>query len=681
MHIKLRTQITITVILVLSIGLATIWGITDKRSTSELKDSAINTLADAVNSRAELIEYYVCEAETFLQGYGKAGEVTDLLSHPEDASLQKKAQAYTEKFGEGRGNLEGIYIATVESKVLTHTNPEVVGITTREGEGLKALQGVLFSSDAIYNPGIMLSPASGNQVISMYYPVYDEKGEPLGYVGGAIFASLLKETLDSMKITGLENSEYVLLNAGTGEYIFCNNQEVIATPTKDPGYLEIMRQVGSGAGSSIATMEYESEISGERRIYVYKYMADRDWVFILSQEESAVYADATRSSVILALVCVVVLFTIALFIWLLIFLLFRGLGKVSTSLKKIGNLDLSENNTLKKYVKKKSEIGIIASATVNVTDNVRATAETLEQCNGEMIKSTEYLNQTANTLTIHAVENSSATEEVSASIEMTNSSIEVVKNEVDNISCIVESIAEKVEDSTAISHALIDSSKEMEKNVEQALDEGRGTLQETQEKVKIVITRLNEMKKIKDMAEQILNIASQTNLLSLNASIEAARAGVAGKGFAVVASEIGKLAEESQVAVGNIQTMVDENDKTTEYVKQCFDDIMDYLTEDVASRFKEISEISGNYKIEVGNIEQAIAQIREEMRDLSDSTNSIVGQVDHVTSAASNNEEGIGFIIRQNGETVKIAEEIEELSKQSTEIAARIQEIVDKFTY
>lgn len=680
-HLKLGTRVAIMVVIVLSIGLTCLWVVTNRRTTSDLKDSAINTLKDAVSSRAEIIEQYILESESFLRSYGQAGEVIDLLKDTENSSLQAEAQAYTMKFAEGIAKVEGIYIADMTSHVLTHTNPNVVGIYTRQGDALISLIDVVFASDNVYNTGILISPASGNQVISMYYPIYDDDSNRLGYVGGAIFASFLNEILDSMKITGLEDSKYALVNVNTGEYIFSSNKEKTAAIVEEAEYLEILNKIKNNPSSNVSSLEYEDSETGDRRINVYKNMAERGWVFIVSESEATVYADAINTSRVLAIICVVVLISAAVIIWFLIILMSKGLGRVSNSLIKAGNLDLAEDAVLNRYAKNRSEVGMIAAAAANLTGTIRGTVETLDSCNEEMVRNTEYLRETAITLAEYVNDNAATSEELSASIEVTNSSIGEVRDEIDNISDIVSHIESKVYDSTVISSELIKTSNIMNQNVNASLKKGMDTLSETKSNIESAMEGLNSVKKIKEMADQILSIASQTNLLSLNASIEAARAGEAGRGFAVVAGEIGKLAEESQTAVGSIQSIVKESDRSIENVKDCFGSIMEYLQEDVTGSFKQISGTADYYHVEVGHIENSIATINQEMKSLLASITLIKRNIENVNNAANSNEEGVSVIVDKNNKTAKISEEIKSLSEQSSRIAVSIQEIVNKFSF
>jgi len=472
-QIKLGTRITLVMILVLAIGLTSLWLITNMRTTADLKTSAINTLTDAVNTRTELIELYIQEGETLLRGYGRADDIVKaLLLDPENEELQAKAQEYTMGYGKGKANLASIYIAMTTTEILAHTNPGSIGVITRTGERAEALANAVFRTGDLYNGGVMISPTSGLQIVTMYYPIYDDNGGRLGWVGASTFISFLKEKLDSLKIVGLEDSEYALINVKTGEYIFHNDDELIATVTEDASHLEIIENVKNNPTKGISTMEFK-DAQGENSIKVYKNMVDRDWVFILSEKESSVYADAARSSEVLAVACIIVLVLTAAIIWLLISFMTRGLGRVSDSLEKIGRLDLTEDEVLKSYLQNRSEVGIIASATDNVSHTVKNIIETLNTCDIEMVDNMEYLNKASNTLTNYVRDNASATEEFSSRIETTNTAINEVKDEVVNISNIVTSIGGKVGDSTTISDELIKTSREMEDSIEVALKKGK----------------------------------------------------------------------------------------------------------------------------------------------------------------------------------------------------------------
>ena len=167
------------VVVMTCLSIMVVYGITQNVSTT-----ATDNLQTIVQERSQIVENYVQESEVILSAYSKAGEILKVLKNPENKSAVDAAQKYTESFSADINNLEGLYVSEWNTHVLAHTNAGVVGITTREGDSLQALQDILLATDGVYNTGIIISPASGDQIVSMYRAIYDESGNPAGLVGG-----------------------------------------------------------------------------------------------------------------------------------------------------------------------------------------------------------------------------------------------------------------------------------------------------------------------------------------------------------------------------------------------------------------------------------------------------------------------------------------------------------------
>lgn len=207
--------------------------------TKNSKNTAINNLQTIVQERSQIVDNYVQESEVILSAYSKAGEILNVLKNPENKSAVDAAQKYTESFSKDINNLEGLYVSEWNTHVLAHTNAEVVGITTREGDSLKALQDKLIATDGVYNTGIIKSPASGNQIVSMYRAIYDESGNPAGLVGGGIYTKGLVNKLDSLGMNGMKHATYCMINVKDHKYIFHNQAKMVATETKEEYLLQL----------------------------------------------------------------------------------------------------------------------------------------------------------------------------------------------------------------------------------------------------------------------------------------------------------------------------------------------------------------------------------------------------------------------------------------------------------
>ncbi|MDE6607337.1 MAG: hypothetical protein K2K54_06245, partial [Lachnospiraceae bacterium] len=180
---KVSYKITIFIMVMQIIMFTVLYVFVSHTITQNIRENTINSMRTIVEERSQIIENYVHETESYLTAYGRAGEISALLMNPTDEKAMADAQKYTELYSGDIENLEGIYVSEWDTHVLAHTNPAVVGITTREGEPLKALQDSMLAADGVYNVGFIFSPASGKQIVSMYRACFNDQGDPIGLDG------------------------------------------------------------------------------------------------------------------------------------------------------------------------------------------------------------------------------------------------------------------------------------------------------------------------------------------------------------------------------------------------------------------------------------------------------------------------------------------------------------------
>ncbi|MBQ3028149.1 MAG: cache domain-containing protein, partial [Lachnospiraceae bacterium] len=205
--IKVSWLITALLLVIQTVALVAVYLFVNGALTSNIRENTLANMRTIVEERSLLIENYVRETERYLTAYSRAGEINELLKNPTDPEAVAAAQKFTETYSADMENLEGIYASEWNTHVLAHTSAGVVGITTRTGDGLKALQESMLAADGVYNTGFIFSPATGKQIVSMYRACYDENGNPIGLVGGGIFISGLKEELDSLPVADLTQAK------------------------------------------------------------------------------------------------------------------------------------------------------------------------------------------------------------------------------------------------------------------------------------------------------------------------------------------------------------------------------------------------------------------------------------------------------------------------------------------
>lgn len=205
-------------------------------------------------------------------------------------------------------------------------------------------------------------------------------------------------------------------------------------------------------------------------------------------------------------------------------------------------------------------------------------------------------------------------------------------------------------------------------------------IRQNRSNIEAAMESLQSLTRINEMAKQILDIASQTNLLSLNASIEAARAGEQGKGFAVVAQEIGKLASNSSATASRISDICEDINDNIANVQSCVDDIIGFMEGDVSRHFQEFVEIANEYGNSVTDIRGAIREIEESSNGFVDSISSIRDRMGVIQTAARENEVGVDDIVSKIERTTATAEELQNVSKTNRNNAKEISSVVEQFT-
>ena len=284
-----------------------------KTISSTTRKSSMDNMQTITNERAHIIQTYVENSENILLYYSKAEQITNLLNDPTDRDLQAKAQAYTESYSKDISNLEGIYVSEWNTHVLAHTDADVVGLVTRkDAEPLKQLQdAMLEAGSGVYNTGIIMSPASGNQIVSMYKAVYNEAGEPIGLVGLGIYTDKLVNTLNDLSINGIEDDFYTMVNVNDTKYIFNNNPELIGQATENATIRQICKMLSNGKGSQEGSFDYK--VNGKAYLSTYTYMPKYNWLLMLDDTKKEIYSLTNLMRLYMAIFGIAILGLIILF--------------------------------------------------------------------------------------------------------------------------------------------------------------------------------------------------------------------------------------------------------------------------------------------------------------------------------------------------------------------------------
>ena len=665
-NIKMAVKISLISIVILVIGLVGLWFAANREMTEVMKESIIQQLNNSVETQAEIVRNYVDKAETYLIGYAQAPIMADTLQNTADTSGTAALQEYTDAYAATGDNLENIYAADYNSTVTASYVQGAIGLTLREGDALKQLRDAL--SKGKYNAGIMASKSTGAQVISMYYPVNDKDGQPLGFVGAAIYAGDLRDTLNGLS-GRQEGSNYLLLDAAAGSYIFCPEDEMIGTAVENADVLNIIERARS-AENQAQSFEYTDSVTGKKIISAMYYMEDRDWVLVALTDWDIAFAPVQTLSVMLAILCLIVLVIISFAIWFSVMLIARAISGEAAIIQEIGTLNFTGRQRLDRYCGRKDEVGMIANAMKVLVDAMYNVVAGLKEKSGELQK-------TAGEMSNNSASTSEAIRNVETAIQEIAQGAGSQATETTNASERVIHIGDQIADTKEKSSRLSGVAERINHSSEEALQTLK-ILVDINEKAKAAVEQINRQTlntndsvlKIRDAAQLITSIAEETNLLSLNASIEAARAGEQGSGFAVVAGQIKKLAEQSNESAKYIDEIIEALLEESSCAVQVMDEVKEIMkkqSEHLADTKNCFGEVSHNVEVtqsEISNIDHTISNMDEERSSVIDVVQSLTAIAEE---NAASTEESLASTEMVNGmikEVAEIAKALEELANE-----------------
>ena len=490
----------------------------------------------------------------------------------------------------------------------------------------------------------------------------------------ALNADLLSSTEDVQKILQEVNIEgaktaYAYLVDFNGTMLYHPTAEKIGEPVENEAVKKMLKEIQSGSIPKPETVQYVFQ--GAKK-FAACYTSEDQFILVVTADDTELLAPATALehrgiliSGILLLIGAVAAFVFATRIT-------RPLSKITNSVNRIAELDLRNDEVLDQYAAHRGEVGIIASAVIQMKDALTEIVQKIRQQGGQLFEASETLNSNAAKTAGNVNNVETAVNEIATSATSQAQETQGATEDIISMGTMIEDSSTQVKSMNETADVMNESGQVAKK----ALEELGDINQKATESINIIYEQTNTTNdsalKIKDATSLIASIADETNLLSLNASIEAARAGEAGKGFAVVAAQIQKLAEQSNESAKQIDEIIHELLKDSENAVHTMEDVKEIMHEQ-NEKVKQAAEVFTKMHEGVGRSIQGMASIEEQTQKIEDARNKIVDTVQSLSAIA---EENAASTQETSASMMEIGSVINDIS-QNAEKLKNIAEVLD----
>lgn len=486
----------------------------------------------------------------------------------------------------------------------------------------------------------------------------------------------LESLYGHVKLEGMSSS-YVYVVGADGIMLMHPTQSKVGQPVENEVISGIVKQLQNGIIPESGVTEYNYK--GTDKLAAYYVMRNGKAILVLTADKNDAFEDVNDFIFRCSIVSVIILIVIALAGALISRSIAKPIKMLTGVVDQNAGFDFTENRASRLLSKGQGETAVMSSSLETMRGNLVGMVHKLTDTAMKLSDNADGLKNIVEMLNSISCDNSATSQELAASMEETSATTQLIDERMSHINENARKIGSLTKDGEQNAADIITKAEKLKADSQEANHKTREIYSKVKQESDIAIEKAKDIERINALTEAITSIASQTELLSLNASIEAARAGEAGRGFAVVAGEIGSLASQSTETANNITSIVAGVKNAAESMEACLRQMISFMEETVIGDYENFIQVGEEYSSDAKDFAGSMQTINSSIIELEENIADITKSIQDINSTVNEAAISINDVANKATDMVGYANDTGDKAEENAKCAAQLDEIVKRF--